>query len=181
MDWVNWDDETIALLRRLWRDGHSTAEIARKIGTTKNSIVGKAHRLGLDRRPSPIRRDGPRVEMRGRPVNAPKVTLPPLGADDPVLPTEPKKRASPHYASRGALELADKIIAAKPVMQAPAAPQVEAPKHRKTSECCWPIGEPGTKMFRFCDDPSPRGRPYCDFHADLAFVKIKERRRYEAV
>ena len=52
-----WDDETIRLLRDLWTQGHSTAEIGRRLGVSKNAIVGKAHRLDLDARPSPIRRD----------------------------------------------------------------------------------------------------------------------------
>ena len=52
-----WDEETIRLLRDLWAQGHSTAEIGRRLGVSKNAIVGKAHRLELDARPSPIKRD----------------------------------------------------------------------------------------------------------------------------
>lgn len=55
---IEWNNSTIAELRRLWDEGHSTAEIARRLGTTKNSCVGKSHRLGLPARPSPIKRDG---------------------------------------------------------------------------------------------------------------------------
>lgn len=42
-----WDDETIRLLRDLWSQGLSTAEIGRRLGVSKNAIVGKAHRLDL--------------------------------------------------------------------------------------------------------------------------------------
>jgi GcrA cell cycle regulator len=42
--------------------------------------------------------------------------------------------------------------------------------------CCWPIGEPGTRSFRFCDDESLPGKPYCGPHAALAYVKIRDRR-----
>lgn len=55
---MTWDEGTINLLRVLWEEGHPTAEIGRRMGTTKNTIVGKAHRLDLPPRPSPIRRDG---------------------------------------------------------------------------------------------------------------------------
>lgn len=55
---VQWNDAMIQQLRELWDEGHSTNEIARRLGTTKNSIVGKAHRLNLLERPSPIIRDG---------------------------------------------------------------------------------------------------------------------------
>ena len=53
-----WSDEQIEQLRALWAEGHSTAEIGRRLGVSKNAVVNKAHRLDLPARPSPIRRDG---------------------------------------------------------------------------------------------------------------------------
>ncbi|WP_264812479.1 GcrA family cell cycle regulator, partial [Gluconacetobacter sacchari] len=53
---MEWTEETIARLRALWQQGLSTAEIGRQLSVTKNAVVGKAHRLGLEARPSPIRR-----------------------------------------------------------------------------------------------------------------------------
>ncbi len=50
----DWTDDVIATLRHLWKEGHSTAGIGRRVGVSKNAIVGKAHRLDLPRRPSPI-------------------------------------------------------------------------------------------------------------------------------
>lgn len=52
---MEWTDELIAQLRDLWGQGLSTAEIGRRLSITKNAVVGKAHRLGLPPRPSPIR------------------------------------------------------------------------------------------------------------------------------
>lgn len=51
---MNWTDENIETLRQLWAEGHSTAEIGRRMRCSKNAVVGKAHRLGLTPRPSPI-------------------------------------------------------------------------------------------------------------------------------
>jgi len=48
---MEWNDEVIIQLRALWDEGHSTAEIGRRLGVTKNAIVGKAHRLDLPARP----------------------------------------------------------------------------------------------------------------------------------
>ena len=83
-----WDDETIRLLRDLWTQGHSTAEIGRRLGVSKNAIVGKAHRLDLDARPSPIRRDVVKPAT-DRPASYPRMagpTLPPLAsANAPAL------------------------------------------------------------------------------------------------
>jgi len=50
-----WTDQVVTRLRSLWAEGHSTAEIGRRLGVSKNAVVGKAHRLDLPARPSPIR------------------------------------------------------------------------------------------------------------------------------
>jgi GcrA cell cycle regulator len=46
----------------------------------------------------------------------------------------------------------------------------------RNSVCCWPIGEPGTKSFRFCDAEATAGKPYCAEHAQIAYVKVRDRR-----
>ncbi|HQT38381.1 MAG TPA: GcrA family cell cycle regulator [Acidocella sp.] len=51
---MDWTPEAIAKLTQLWADGLPTAEIARRLGCSKNAAVGKAHRLHLPGRPSPI-------------------------------------------------------------------------------------------------------------------------------
>lgn len=53
---LEWTDERIARLTELWSQDLSTAEIGKILGITKNAVVGKAHRLGLPKRQSPIRR-----------------------------------------------------------------------------------------------------------------------------
>src|ERR1700744_3383859 len=98
---MTWTEERLRLLLELWPTGATTAEIACRLGLGregKNKVIGKAHRLGLDPRPSPIIRAGsPRiVGPVGRPP-APRVTLPalpmPLVIPMPVVrprPTPPK-------------------------------------------------------------------------------------------
>ena len=51
-----WTPELVQNLARLWDEGHSTAEIGRRLGVSKNAVVGKAHRLALTPRPSPLKR-----------------------------------------------------------------------------------------------------------------------------
>jgi GcrA cell cycle regulator len=71
-----WTPDTIAQLRQMWADGVSTPEIGRRLGVSKNSAVGKIHRLHLPPRPSPIR---PRTgdQPKPRPRAALRGTLPP--------------------------------------------------------------------------------------------------------
>jgi GcrA cell cycle regulator len=175
-----WDDETIRQLRALWAEGHSTAEIGRRLGVSKNAIVGKAHRLELDARPSPIRRESGKPEGE-RPTPFPRATattLPPLASASVPPPVVKLDPPTPHSAPRlapvvpapASLPLAREETA--PVRAVPQAPSFR----RSAPTCCWPIGEPGTKEFRFCDDLSLAGKPYCDAHARLAYVRIKDRK-----
>ncbi|MCB9958576.1 MAG: global cell cycle regulator GcrA-like protein [Rhodospirillaceae bacterium] len=54
---MGWTDERIARLSELWGTGKSASEIAEILGgVTRNAVIGKAHRLGLSGRPSPIKR-----------------------------------------------------------------------------------------------------------------------------
>ncbi|MSO69112.1 MAG: global cell cycle regulator GcrA-like protein [Alphaproteobacteria bacterium] len=63
---MTWTVERIAEVTKLWNLGLTTAEIGRLVGVSKNAIVGKAHRLGLPPRPSPIKREArtPRPTVR---------------------------------------------------------------------------------------------------------------------
>ncbi|HEY5299855.1 MAG TPA: GcrA family cell cycle regulator, partial [Acetobacteraceae bacterium] len=77
---MEWTDEAITRLRALWTEGHSTAEIGRRLAVSKNAVVGKAHRLDLTARPSPIRPSagGPRPRPPAR--RGAGSTLPPLAS-----------------------------------------------------------------------------------------------------
>jgi GcrA cell cycle regulator len=211
-----WNEETIRHLRDLWTEGHSTAEIGRRLGVSKNAIVGKAHRLDLDARPSPIRREAakPAADRQGAYPRLAGPTLPPLASASLPPPSSPA-HAAPHSASSRPAASAERPLAAprsadarppgvsRPAALSPAAPPgnvqplrgasaatpVPAPapqprpaiasppvQRRSAPACCWPIGEPGTKAFRFCDDTSLPGKPYCDEHARVAYVRIRDRK-----
>lgn len=54
---MEWTDLRVEKLRRLWMEGLSARQIAEQLGgVTRNAVIGKAHRLGLSSRPSPIKR-----------------------------------------------------------------------------------------------------------------------------
>ena len=52
---MSWNDDNVSRLKDLWEQGLPTAQIGKLLGFTKNAVVGKAHRIGLERRPSHIR------------------------------------------------------------------------------------------------------------------------------
>ena len=49
-----WTDERLEELKKLWAQGLSISQIGEALGVSRNAIAGKAHRMGLPKRPSPI-------------------------------------------------------------------------------------------------------------------------------
>lgn len=59
---MSWTDERVALLRKMWGEGKTAAEIAKELGgVTRNAVIGKAHRLKLSNRLSPIQQNTKKV------------------------------------------------------------------------------------------------------------------------
>ena len=53
-----WDEDKLNKLRKLWDDGLPITKIGNEIGVSRNAIAGKAHRMGLPKRNSPISKSG---------------------------------------------------------------------------------------------------------------------------
>ena len=78
-------------LTRLWVEGVSASKIGRELGVTKNSVIGRAHRIGLHKRLSPV----PLAGMRTKPVvvavpRVAKVSLPILATVKEVKMERPR-------------------------------------------------------------------------------------------
>jgi len=53
---MSWTDERIDQLKQMWQAGHTASQIAETLGgVSRNAVIGKAHRLGLQSRPSPVK------------------------------------------------------------------------------------------------------------------------------
>jgi GcrA cell cycle regulator len=53
---MSWTDERIATLKKMWEGGATASQIADELGgVSRNAVIGKAHRLGLKSRPSPVK------------------------------------------------------------------------------------------------------------------------------
>ena len=144
---MEWTPDRIDELTRLWNEGLSTAEIGKMLGISKNAVVGKAHRLHLSSRPSPIRR----MSMRPSPAIRLRDPRPaPTGFD------------LPHRAN---------VVVPAPVPRIPVAPPRVLELSNQT--CMWPVGHPGEPSFRFCGERALVGKPYCADHCAVAYVKAK--------
>ena len=87
---MSWTDERIDRLKAMWTQGSTASQIAEELGgVSRNAVIGKAHRLGLDSRPSPVKP----VEVKVRKPVAPKPVAatppaPPVAKADPI-PAKP--------------------------------------------------------------------------------------------
>ena len=73
---IDWTPDRVKTLMALWAEGISTLEIGRRLGVTKNAVVGKVHRLGLPKRQSPIN-SSPRAPRAAKPAEPTRAAPPP--------------------------------------------------------------------------------------------------------
>jgi len=91
---MSWTDERIERLKAMWTEGATASQIAEDLGgVSRNAVIGKAHRLGLESRPSPVK-PGEEKEKKARPAPAPKAAKPaPAPKAAPAPSIEPKASA----------------------------------------------------------------------------------------
>lgn len=102
-----WTDERINQLKTMWEQGKTASQIAEELGgVSRNAVIGKAHRLGLQSRPSPVKANDSEAkaeERRAAAAPAPRAAEPaPAPAPAPVQPAAP--RAAPAPAAAAAAE-----------------------------------------------------------------------------
>ena len=73
---MSWTEERIERLKAMWTKGATASQIAEELGgVSRNAVIGKAHRLGLESRPSPVKA-GEEKEKKAKPAPAPKAAKP---------------------------------------------------------------------------------------------------------
>jgi GcrA cell cycle regulator len=126
---MSWTDERIATLRKMWEGGATASEIATELGgVSRNAVIGKAHRLGLKARPSPVK-----ANEKKKPVAAPAAKKPAAPAPVAAAPRapEPTERAPVEAAERPAPRPPAPAPRAEPAAAdgaAPVAPAENLPK-----------------------------------------------------
>ena len=137
-----WNDENVTKLRELWSQGLPTAQIGKLLGFTKNAVVGKAHRIGLERRPSPIRRTAVKPDRKK--------------ARSPIIP-----KLNFEITKEEEIPLAQQNF--QPVVKNFFTKNVKR-------GCEWPEGHPDENDFKFCGKERFEDKPYCLKHCAVAYV-----------
>jgi GcrA cell cycle regulator len=103
---MSWTDERIDRLKELWQKGMTASQIADELGgVSRNAVIGKAHRLGLQSRPSPVKANEPApAPAKPRAKAAPEPATPP--AAEPVRAEKPAPTPQPQPAPQAAAPVA---------------------------------------------------------------------------
>ena len=97
---MSWTDERIATLKKMWEGGSTASQIAEELGgVSRNAVIGKAHRLGLKSRPSPVKANEKKKAAPAKPKPAPKPAAkkaaPKPAAPKPAAPAAPAQPTTP--------------------------------------------------------------------------------------
>ena len=143
-----WTEDKVSELRELWDQGLPTSQIGTILGFTKNAVVGKAHRIGLERRPSPIKRSIMKPDRKkARAPLMPNLSVN-LKSDEDFKHTKDKKEnLIKKKNSENFLLLLNNQIG-----------------------CEWPIGHPNEIDFHYCGKDRIDGKPYCEEHCSTAYI-----------
>ena len=174
---MEWTEQRIDTLRKLWGQGQTASQIAAILGgITRNAVIGKAHRLGLTGRPSPIKREAGASPQPRRRTAAPTARRLP-GAGQPGL-SHGQPLPQTHGISATQHAPMQRAEATEPAMrEAPPPPRQSSQRtasHVGSRTCSWPMGDPKQPGFHFCGEPAEAGKPYCSHHCHVAYHKKSE-------
>jgi GcrA cell cycle regulator len=149
-----WSDWKIGRLRELIGAGLSASEVGKQLGVSKNSVIGKAERIGLKL----MRHHPPRPK--------PPKTRPVKPEAPPPKPRPPPRQHPPP----------DQLDALKDSFDGNDTGSFALFSVPSTG-CLWPIGDPASGDFRYCGAKRQHPRPYCAEHAKIAYQPTKPQRR----
>ena len=203
---MSWTEERIERLKRMWHEGATASQIADELGgVSRNAVIGKAHRLGLEQRPSPVKpgeekevkkpvaaapaaspvKSAPRAEAPRAATAAsaaPSNAIPGAAATRPTAAELQYRSIGPGgFVRQGPGDQQAPIPPAPPRRLVPAKPSPEVADKTGLLDlndriCKWPIGHPGEPDFYFCGEPANPGFPYCVEHCGVAYQAQLPRR-----
>jgi GcrA cell cycle regulator len=197
---MSWTDERIATLTKMWESGATASQIADELGgVSRNAVIGKAHRLGLKARPSPVKPNeeketakapepAPAAKIKPKPkapAPAPKAQPSASPKAPSEVPSQPLPNPTPEmpkivsvgpggFLRQGPGDQQAPIPPAPPRRLVPAKPSPEIADKTSLLDlndrvCRWPMGHPGEPDFHFCGERVNPGFPYCVEHCGRAY------------
>jgi GcrA cell cycle regulator len=151
-----WNDERVEQLKRLHAQGLSCALIAAELGCglSRNSIIGKLRRIGLDDSKPGVTKERSTPRGRRRSLH-PVVNLLPPGDVTAKRAQAPSALNDAQIALNARRALVD----------------------LGRCDCRWSFGDPDATDFFFCGAPTVDGLPYCRAHCERAYSQPPRRTR----
>lgn len=157
-----WPEARVTLLKRLWGEGHSAAEVARQVGgfehtrdAGRSAVMGKLARLGM------LDRGNALASAEGRPLPYADRALR-TGAS--IVSIQSKIRMDANPVAAAVTPDASAEDAAIPAKQRRSILNI------RDCECHWPVGDPLEPGFFFCGGAAEPGLPYCTRHAEIVYT-----------
>ena len=138
---MSWNQQKVEDLKKLWNEGVATSRIGEQLGFTKNAVIGKAFRLGLERR-----------------QNSRKKTSQPASFTSTNLYREASAPSSSITTKREPVRRREKFSFKKSIVGT-----------GSFKSCQWPIGDPLKEGFHYCGCQNIPTKPYCIEHYKKAY------------
>ena len=138
---MSWNQQKVDDLKKLWNEGVATSRIGEQLGFTKNAVIGKAFRLGLERR-----------------QNSRKKTSHPASLSPNTLYRESSTSSSSLTVKKEPVRRREKFSFKKSIVGT-----------GSFKSCQWPIGDPLKEGFHYCGCQNIPTKPYCIDHYKKAY------------
>ena len=138
---MSWNQQKVEDLKKLWNDGVATSRIGEQLGFTKNAVIGKAFRLGLERR-----------------QNSRKKISQPASFSSTTLYRETSSSSSSISVKKDPIRRREKFSFKKSIVGT-----------GNFRSCQWPIGDPLEEGFHYCGGQNIPTKPYCIEHFKKAY------------
>lgn len=189
-----WDNATLKKLKALTGKGLSTSEIGKRLGMSKNAIVGKLNRLGWNAKAggaaaatipattkktatkkatepkATVKKTATAAKKKEAAVKAPKATEKKVAAA-PKKPAKPAEKTTAKAPAKAKAEskTSGKSSAKNLAMHQRIIQHSLEMANLKPNQCRWPIGDPDSEHFHFCGETVFVGKPYCYEHCKQAY------------
>ena len=139
---MSWNQQKVDDLKKLWNEGVATSRIGEQLGFTKNAVIGKAFRLGLERR-----------------QNSRKKTAQSQSVSSVTMYRESSTPGHSQIApKREVTRRREKFSFKKSIVGT-----------GSFKSCQWPIGDPLEEGFHYCGGQNIPTKPYCIEHYKKAY------------
>ena len=191
---TGWDSGMLKKLKSLVGKGLSTAEMGKKLGMSKNAVVGKLNRLGWNTKasePEPKKTEKPAKTEKAKKSDAPakktaakKVPAAKAAPKKPAVkkavkvkekpikvtkPTPAKAKAKEKPVEKPVVKTASKKSKKDLALHELLIQHALQMANLKPNQCRWPIGDPDSDKFHFCGETVFSGKPYCYEHCRQAY------------